>query len=81
MSAETQESMAEMSAITQETLSVSGILLSKVFERRSDEIERYRRANERLAALVRQQMTGQGFFAWCRRSSASRRPSSTWSRD
>ncbi len=64
VSAETQESMAEMSAITQETLSVSGILLSKVFERRSDEIERYRRANERLAGLqVRQQMTGQGFFA------------------
>ena len=64
VSAETQESMAEMSAITQETLSVSGILLSKVFERRSDEIERYRRANERLAELqVRQQMTGQGFFA------------------
>ena len=64
VSAQTQESMAEMSAITQETLSVSGILLSKVFERRSDEIERYRRANERLAELqVRQQMTGQGFFA------------------
>jgi ATP-binding cassette, subfamily B, bacterial len=64
VTAETQESMAEMSAITQETLSVSGILLSKVFERRSDEIERYRRANERLAGLqVRQQMTGQGFFA------------------
>jgi ATP-binding cassette subfamily B protein len=64
VTAETQESMAEMSAITQETLSVSGILLAKVFERRSDEIERYRRANERLAGLqVRQQMTGQGFFA------------------
>jgi ATP-binding cassette, subfamily B, bacterial len=64
VTAETQESMAEMSAITQETLSVSGILLSKVFERRADEIERYRRANERLALLqVRQQMTGQGFFA------------------
>jgi ATP-binding cassette subfamily B protein len=64
VTAETQESMAEMSAITQETLSVSGILLSKVFERRADEIERYRRANQRLAGLqVRQQMTGQGFFA------------------
>jgi ATP-binding cassette, subfamily B, bacterial len=64
VTAQTQESMAEMSAITQETLSVSGILLSKVFERRADEIERYRRANERLAGLqVRQQMTGQGFFA------------------
>jgi ATP-binding cassette, subfamily B, bacterial len=64
VTAETQESMAEMSAITQETLSVSGILLSKAFERRADEIERYRQANERLAGLqVRQQMTGQGFFA------------------
>jgi ATP-binding cassette subfamily B protein len=64
VTAQTQESMAEMSAITQETLSVSGILLAKVFERRADEIERYRRANERLAELqVRQQMTGQGFFA------------------
>jgi ATP-binding cassette subfamily B protein len=64
VTARTQESMAEMSAITQETLSVSGILLAKVFERRADEIERYRRANERLAGLqVRQQMTGQGFFA------------------
>jgi ATP-binding cassette, subfamily B, bacterial len=64
VTARTQESMAEMSAITQETLSVSGVLLSKVFERRADEIERYRRANERLAGLqVRQQMTGQGFFA------------------
>jgi ATP-binding cassette subfamily B protein len=64
VTAETQESMAEMSAITQETLSVSGVLLAKVFERRADEIERYRRANERLAGLqVRQQMTGQGFFA------------------
>jgi ATP-binding cassette subfamily B protein len=64
VTAQTQESMAEMSAITQETLSVSGILLAKVFERRADEIERYRRANERLAGLqVRQQMTGQGFFA------------------
>ena len=63
VTARTQESMAEMSAITQETLSVSGILLAKVFERRADEIERYRRANERLAGLqVRQQMTGQGFF-------------------
>ena len=39
-----------MSAITQETLSVSGILLAKVFERREDEIERYRRANERRPA-------------------------------
>ena len=44
-----------MSAITQETLSVSGMLLAKVFERSADEIERYRSDNERLAGLqVRQ---------------------------
>ena len=61
---QTQESMADMSAITQETLSVSGILLSKVFDRRRHEIARYREANARLANLqVRQQMTGQRFFA------------------
>jgi ATP-binding cassette, subfamily B, bacterial len=59
-----QESKAEMSAITEETLSVSGILLSKVFDRQHDEIERYRRENRRLAELsVREVMVGQGFFA------------------
>jgi ATP-binding cassette subfamily B protein len=59
-----QESKAEMSAITEETLSVSGILLSKVFDRQHDEIERYRRENRRLADLsVREVMVGQAFFA------------------
>jgi ATP-binding cassette, subfamily B, bacterial len=61
---ETQRSKAEMSAITEETLSVSGILLAKVFDRRQSEIERFRRENRRLADLqVRQTMVGQGFFA------------------
>jgi ATP-binding cassette, subfamily B, bacterial len=60
----TQSSKAEISAITQETLSVSGILLSRVFDRRQAEIERFRRENRRLADLqVRQTMVGQGFFA------------------
>jgi ATP-binding cassette subfamily B protein len=64
VTAKTQESMADMSAITQETLSVSGILLSKVFDRQRHEIARYGEANARLADLqVRQQMTGQRFFA------------------
>jgi len=62
--ASTQESLAEMSAITEETLSVSGILLAKVFDRSEDAIERYRRENRRLAELqVRQQMVGRTFFA------------------
>jgi ATP-binding cassette subfamily B protein len=60
----TQQSKAEMSALTQETLSVSGALLAKVFGRQQAEIERFRRENRRLAELqVREQMVGQGFFA------------------
>ena len=64
ISRETQESLAELSALTEETLSVSGILLAKVFDRRRAAVERYRSENLRLAGLqVRQQMVGRGFFA------------------
>ena len=64
VAARTQQTMADMSATTQESLSVSGILLAKVFNRQGFEAERYRAENERLAELqVRQQMTGQSFFA------------------
>ena len=64
VSAETQVALAEMSATTEETLSVSGVLLSKVFGRQADESERYREQNERLARLqVRQQIIGRSFFA------------------
>jgi len=60
----TQKTMANLSALTEETLSVSGILLSKVFARQQTGIEQYREENRRLAELqVRQQMTGRGFFA------------------
>jgi ATP-binding cassette subfamily B protein len=56
--------MAEMSAITQETLSVSGILLAKVFARQRYEIDRFRNENQRLAELeIKQQMVGRYFFA------------------
>ena len=59
----TQESLSDMTAITEEALSVSGILLTKVFNRADAEIDRYRTENERQAALqVRQAMTGQWFF-------------------
>nr|WP_173923164.1 ABC transporter ATP-binding protein [Agromyces sp. Marseille-P2726] len=60
----TQESLSEMTAITQETLSVSGILLSKSFTRQRSEIDRYADENRNQIRLqVRQQMTGQWFFA------------------
>jgi ATP-binding cassette subfamily B protein len=61
---QTQESLSEMTAITQETLSVSGILLAKTFNRQPAEIGRYAAENDRQIALqVRQQMSGQWFFA------------------
>jgi ATP-binding cassette subfamily B protein len=60
----TQRTMADLSAITEETLSVSGILLSKSFGRQRHEIDRFRNENARLAALqIRQQMIGRRFFA------------------
>jgi ATP-binding cassette subfamily B protein len=60
----TQESLSEMTAITEEALSVSGILLSKVFGRGDAEVERYREANgEQVRLQVRQAMTGRTFFA------------------
>jgi ATP-binding cassette, subfamily B, bacterial len=64
VAARTQQSMAEISAITEETLSVSGMLLSKAFGRQRHEIDRFRKENQRLADLeIRQQMIGRSFFA------------------
>ena len=64
VSKSTQESLASMSAISEETLSVSGVLLAKVFGSQARDIARYREENQRLASLeVRQQMIGQGFYA------------------
>jgi ATP-binding cassette subfamily B protein len=64
ISKSTQESLAELSAMTEETLSVSGVLLAKVFDRQRDAVDRYRQENRRLAGLqVRQQMVGRSFFA------------------
>ncbi len=60
----TQESLSEMSAITQESLGVSGILLAKSFGRQASEISRYETENKKQIALqVRQTMSGQTFFA------------------
>jgi ATP-binding cassette subfamily B protein len=61
---ETQESLSELSSITQETLSVSGILLSKSFNRQRTESVRYQAENRNQVRLqVRRAMSGQGFFA------------------
>jgi ATP-binding cassette subfamily B protein len=64
VSRSTQESLAAMSAISEETLSVSGVLLAKVFGSQLRDVTRYRDENQRLADLeLRQQMIGQGFYA------------------
>jgi ATP-binding cassette subfamily B protein len=60
----TQRTMADMTAITEETLSVSGILLSKSFGRQRHEIARFGEENQRLTGLqIRQTMIGRSFFA------------------
>src|SRR3954454_20076657 len=63
ISTETQKSLAEMTATTEETLSVSGILLSKTFGQQANAIEKFRHQNRRLARLqIRQAMVGRWFF-------------------
>ncbi|WP_108665632.1 ABC transporter ATP-binding protein [Euzebya rosea] len=64
VSKSTQKELADLSAMSEETLSVSGILLSKTFGRQQAEIERYSAASGRLAELqVRQTMIGTSFFS------------------
>jgi ATP-binding cassette subfamily B protein len=61
---EAQASLAVMGSITQETLSVSGILLAKVFGRQEHEVDRYRAENANQADLqIRQAIVGRSFFA------------------
>ena len=58
-----QEVMADMSVKTEQSLSVSGALLGKVFHRQDHAIESYRADSSRLTELrVRQQMVGRLFL-------------------
>lgn len=64
IASQTQESLSELTTITQETLSVSGMLLSKAFNRQRTESARYQAENRNQVQLqVRRAMSGQGFFA------------------
>ncbi len=64
IASKTQDSLSEMSSITQESLGVSGILLSKSFGRQASEVARYEAENKNQISLqVRQTMSGQAFFA------------------
>jgi ATP-binding cassette subfamily B protein len=64
VSGETQKQLADMSAVTEETLSVSGILLGKTFGAQERSVARYSALNLNLARLqIRQAMIGRWFFA------------------
>jgi ATP-binding cassette subfamily B protein len=65
LSIETQKTVADLSVLVEETLSVSGVLLTKTFGRQRASRERFERENGRLAKLfVRQQMVGRWFMAF-----------------
>ncbi|WP_338254765.1 ABC transporter ATP-binding protein [Dictyobacter halimunensis] len=62
-SKETQQTMASLTAMMQETLSVSGILLMKTFGRQKYAQKLFEDENQKLTDLeVRQQMIGRWFF-------------------
>jgi ATP-binding cassette, subfamily B, bacterial len=62
-SKETQESIASLTAMMQETLSISGVLLVKTFGRQKYVERQFEDENQRLTDLeVRQQMIGRWFF-------------------
>jgi ATP-binding cassette subfamily B protein len=63
LSKETQKSLADLTALMQETLSVSGVLLIKTFGRQRQETQRFSQENQRLTDLVvRQTMVGRWFM-------------------
>ncbi|MGH7640302.1 MAG: ABC transporter ATP-binding protein [Candidatus Dormibacteria bacterium] len=65
VSAQTQSTLADLLALAEETLSVSGILLTKVYGREQRARERYVGETAQLTNLmIRQQMVGRWFFGF-----------------
>ncbi len=63
LTGESQRALAELTARTGETLSVSGVMLAKTYGREKEQLERFESDNDRLTALsIRQQLTGRSFF-------------------
>ena len=63
VSTETQKALADMTSATEETLSVSGVLLTKTFGQQATATDRFRTLSRRLAGLqLRQAMVGRWFF-------------------
>src|SRR5215207_9136724 len=60
---ETQETIADMTSQVEETLSVSGMLLTKAFGRQNRAVADFQGINQRLTMLqIKQQMIGRWFF-------------------
>ena len=63
ISKETQEKVSELNSLMHEILSISGMLLVKVFGQERYEIGRFGKANRKLMSLrIRQTMVGRWFF-------------------
>jgi ATP-binding cassette subfamily B protein len=63
VSRDTQQTLAQMTALVEETLSVSGVLLAKVFGRQAHERQRFKNENDKYVSLqMRQQMVGRWFM-------------------
>jgi ATP-binding cassette, subfamily B, bacterial len=60
---ETQRTLSDLTSRTGETLSVSGVMLSKTFGREADQLEGFKENSSKLTVLSLQRtMTGQRFF-------------------
>jgi ATP-binding cassette subfamily B protein len=60
---QTQKSLADLTSLTGETLSVSGVLLAKTFAREREHRSKFEGTNSQLTELsIRQQMMGRAFF-------------------
>ncbi len=63
MSARTQEAMADVSSLLEETLGIGGVLLVKGFGRQQAAVNRFAQATDQLRALeIRQTMIGRWFY-------------------
>lgn len=75
---DTQQSLADLTALTGETLSVSGVMLAKTFGRERDHREQFERTNRELTALSRRQLLVGRFFFVLVQAFFSIAPAAIW---
>lgn len=62
IAAKSQEKISELNQIIQETLSISGAILTKVFTKEKDEYEKFEKTNEEVISLqIRESIAGRWF--------------------